>query len=147
MTFNEIYALVEEKRNMSIEQMLRECNADIVRDNDLMHGFEARSMIIDGTFMIFLQEGLLEVREKYLILHELGHYYSGTCKERDANLFACLYLIDNQIWDDFYFQEYLMRHGADRKVANQVNDDIYGYKMYMQSQIGWRILLQKKCSF
>ena len=147
MTFNEIYTLVEEKRSMSIGQMLSECNADIVRDNDLMHGFEARSMIIGGTFVIFLEEGLLEVRENYLILHELGHFYCDTNKERDANLFACLYLIDNQIWEGCFFQEYLMCNGVDRMVANQVNDVIYGHKLQMQSQIGWRILLQKKCSF
>lgn len=147
MTFNEIYTLVEEKRHMSIDQMQKDCNADIVRDNDLMRGFEARSMLIDDVFMIFLQEGIPDIRENYLILHELGHFYCGTSKERDANLFACLYLIDNQIWEDFYFQEYLLCNGVDRNVANQVNDEIYGYKANIQSQIGWKILLQKKCSF
>ncbi len=147
MTFNEIYALVEEKRTLSIEQMLKECNADIVRDNDLMRGFEARSMIIDDVFVIFLQEGLPDIRENYLILHELGHFYCDTSKERDANLFVCLYLINNQIWEDCYFQEYLVCNGADRKVADQVNDAIYSYKMDIQSQIGWRICHQKSALF
>lgn len=139
MKFDEIYRLVNEKAELDLNEMLKECNAEIVRDNDMMHGFEARSMMIDDVFLIFLKEDMFEVRERYLLLHELGHYFCGS-SERDADLFACLYLIGNHIWEACYFQHFLMCNGADRHIANKINDEIYHYKLNVQQQIGWRVM-------
>lgn len=139
MNFDEVYHLVDGKLGLSMEELLKECHADIIRDDDLMHGFEARSMVIDDVFLIFLKEHLVEVREQYLILHELGHYYCGCNSERCADLFACLYLIGNRVWEACYFHQYLMCHGADCHVAYQINDEIYRYKLQVQDQIGWRV--------
>ena len=55
MKFDEIYRLVNEKAELDLNELLKECNAEIVRDNDMMHGFEARSMMIDDVFLIFLK--------------------------------------------------------------------------------------------
>lgn len=139
MNFHEIYLLVNDKANMDLNSLLKECHAEIIRDNDMMHGFEARSMEIDGVWLIFLKEGLIDIREQYLLLHELGHCYCGS-SERCADLFACLYLIKNRIWDACYFHQFLMCNGADRHVAYRVNDEIYRYKLQVQEQIGWRVL-------
>ena len=103
MKFDEIYRLVNEKTELDLNELLKECNAEIVRDNDMMHGFEASS-------------------------------------ERDADLFACLYLIGNHIWEACYFQHFLMCNGADRHIANKINDEIYHYKLNVQQQIGWRVM-------
>ncbi len=140
MNFDEVYHLVDGKLGLNTEDLLKECHADIIRDDDLMHGFEARSMVIDDVFLIFLKEHLVEVREQYLILHELGHYYCGSNSERCADLFACLYLIRNRVWEACYFHQYLMCHGADRQVAYRINDEIYRYKLQVQDQIGWRVV-------
>ncbi len=139
MNFHKVYCLVNDKIGMDINTLLKECHAEIIRDDDMMRGFEARSMEIDGVLLIFLKEGLPEIREHYLILHEIGHYYCGS-SERYADLFACLYLIENRIWEACYFHQYLMCNGVDRHIAHRVNDDIYRYKLSVQEEIGWRVL-------
>ena len=116
MKFDEIYRLVNEKAELDLNELLKECNAEIVRDNDMMHGFEARSMMIDDVFLIFLKEDMFEVRER------------------------CLYLIGNHIWEACYFQQFLMCNGADRHIANKINDEIYHYKLNVQQQIGWHVM-------
>lgn len=148
MNFKQVYELVEAKKNLSLTEMLREECVDLVYDNDLSHGNEAWSMVVDGVFMIYLQEDIIEVRERFLLLHELGHFFCDNrsplsnrkCEESMANLFACLYLMKNQIWHDSYFYEYLLCNGCDKQIASRVNDQIYQYKLQVQSNIGWKLL-------
>lgn len=33
-----------------------------------------------------------------------------------------------------------MCNGADRHIANKINDEIYHYKLNVQQQIGWRVM-------
>lgn len=148
MRFEDVYKLVESKKDLCLESLLEDCNADLIYDNDLSHGYKAWSMEIDGIFMIYLQESLIPVRERFLILHELGHRYCDSHsrfadrrkEECAANLFACLYLLQNQIWQTNFFTEFLMCNGADKNIAIYVNDRIYDYKLSLQQQMGWKML-------
>lgn len=146
MNFKDVFNIVEIKKELSISEMLKEINADCIYDNSLTYNKEAWSIKIQDTFMIYLQENLQEIRENYLLLHELGHYYchsicnNARCEENAANLFACLYLLNNRIWSADYFQNFLKNHGVDRNIAEKVNDQIYRYKLNVQNEIGWKVL-------
>ena len=40
----------------------------------------------------------------------------------------CLYLVHNEIWNDDFFDEFLIYQGVDSKVARRFNDSVWQYK-------------------
>lgn len=147
MCFEKVYGKVEECKQYSVYELVNMEGIDIIRDDDLTQGRKAKMMSHEGNTIIFLQEGLSDQEEENLLLHELGHYYfdSGCSfvnkrmEENNANLFMCLFLIKNDIWQSQYFQEYLMSLGIDHKITNQVNDMIMQFKMTIIYENSWLI--------
>lgn len=137
MCFKEIYNKVQECLNYDIYELLEIENIEIVRDNDLTYGRLARIMSYDGNTIIFLKEGLDDQQERNLILHELGHYYfdkkcflsNKRTEENNANLFMCLYLLKNDIWDDLIYYQYLINQGIEKKISMLINEMIIQYRM------------------
>ena len=49
-------------------------------------------------------------------------------EENEANIFACLYLLDNRIYDNEYYDTYLCSVGVPVRIADYVQECIYQYK-------------------
>lgn len=136
MCFKEIYEKVNECLNYDVYELLKKENIDIVRDNDLTYGRKALMMSYDGFTVFFLKEGLDDQEERNLLLHELGHFYfdkkcslyNKRTEENNANLFMCLYLLRNDIWNDSIYYCYLVNQGVEKKTSMYVNEQIIQYK-------------------
>ncbi len=136
MCFKDIYNKVEECLDYDLYELLEKENIDVVRDNDLVFGKCARIMSYNSMTIIFLKEGLDDQEERNLLLHELGHYYfdkkcylsNKRTEENNANLFMCLYLLKNDIWEDFIFHYFLIGQGVEKKISMSVNEQIIQYR-------------------
>lgn len=136
MCFKKIYEKVNTCLNYDVYELLKKENIDIVRDDDMTYGRQALIMSYDGMIIIFLKEGLTDQEERNLILHELGHFYfdkkcslyNKRTEENNANLFMCLYLLKNDIWNDLIFYYYLIDQGIEKKTSLFVNDQIIQYR-------------------
>lgn len=148
MCFNEVYEKVQYCLEYDIFEILQQEKIDIVRDSDLCYGKSARLMSHQNKSIIFLQEGLSDQEERNLILHELGHFYfdsesaykNSRVEETNANLFMCLYILKNDIWDYNDFQCYLINEGIDKKIAYQINEMIFQNKMAKKYGDSWLIM-------
>lgn len=137
MCFKEIYEKVDECKNYGVYELLRNENIEIVRDNDLTYGRLARIMSYDSNTIIFIKEGLTDQEERNLLLHELGHFYfdkkcslyNKRTEENNANLFMCLYILKNDIWNDLIYYCYLIEQGVEKKISMFVNEQIIQYRI------------------
>ena len=103
MQFGKIYELVEEIKQFEIKDLIIKERIELVYDSMLCYGKECRFDANQGITAIFIKEGLQENYEKFLLLHELGHYFihyrtgimstsllirNTRKEENEANLFA-----------------------------------------------------------
>lgn len=145
MKFKIVYEKVESLKQYSLSELINMEGIDIVRDNDLTFNRKARMMSHDNKSIIFLQEALSDQEEEILILHELGHFYFDSritlankrMEERTANLFMCLFVLKNNIWNCEYYQQYLIKKGINNGIANDVNEMIKQYKMTERYGHNW----------
>lgn len=145
MKFKIVYEKVESIKQFSLSELIYMEGIDIVRDNDLTFNRKARMMSHDNKHIIFLQEALSDQEEEILILHELGHFYFDSritlankrMEERTANLFMCLFILKNNIWNCEYYQQYLINNGINSGIANDINEMIRQYKMTERYGHNW----------
>ncbi len=147
MDFKNIYKHVESYKGASLDNLLKEFNIKIIHDDALCYTKDARMVNVDGVTLLFIKEGLSDETERFLILHEIGHLVCGSswlrncgANEMDANTFACLYLLNNQIQDAHYFQVYLKEQGVPQKIADAVQERIYQFKMAERYGNDWLIM-------
>ncbi|WP_320973832.1 ImmA/IrrE family metallo-endopeptidase [Dysgonomonas capnocytophagoides] len=134
---------VELIKNLSVNQMVSVEGIDIIYDEALCYGRDSRIDRGYGQVVIFIKPGLPDQHENFLLLHELGHYFlhmrtgisdialqlrNTRREENEANIFACLYLLDNQIHDNEYYDTYLCSVGVPVKIADYVQECIHQYK-------------------
>lgn len=113
---------------------------DLLFENDIKLAYDDCLIISDtdgylsiynNNSTIFLKPNLHVNRERFIILHELGHFfldykpnslfymnqnYKGRYELR-ANLFACLCLLKNVDLSNLNIISYLMCHGCPRNIA------------------------------
>ena len=143
MEFKKIMERVEVIKSLSTKNMLDNEGIDVIYDETLCYGRDSRIVKGYGQVVIFIKPGLPEQYENFLLLHELGHFYlhmmtgiSDTAlqirnilrEENEANIFACLYLLNNLIYDNEYYDTYLCSVGVPVKIADYVQECIYQYK-------------------
>lgn len=132
MSFKEIYQKVENLKDLSIESILERYSIQVI----FMDVLPFDKLAIQCDQSIVLKNGLKNHEYKLLVLHEIGHYlFDRKCyycnhrtEENNANIFMCLYLVHNEIWDDQYFDEYLIYQGIEPKVARYFNDCVWQFK-------------------
>lgn len=150
MSFNDIYNKIEELKELNIYSIIERESIDIVYDNDVVYGRNSRIMKYGNHTIVFIKQGLDEMLERNCLLHELGHYYfdkfcfcsNKRTEENNANLFMCLYLINNDIWASEHYQSYLISQGVHHKIASAVNDQIFQYKQSIIYKTNW---LMREC--
>ena len=118
MEFIKIMEKVADLNSLSIKDMIESEGIDVIYDEVLCYGRDSRIDKGYGQVVIFVKPDLPEQYEKFLLLHELGHFHlhmtTGISdaalqirnirrEENEANIFACLYLLDNQIYDSEYY--------------------------------------------
>lgn len=143
MEFIKIMEKVADLNSLSIKDMIESEGIDVIYDEVLCYGRDSRIDKGYGQVVIFVKPDLPEQYEKFLLLHELGHFHlhmtTGISdaalqirnirrEENEANIFACLYLLDNQIYDSGYYDTYLCSVGVPSKIADYVQECIYQYK-------------------
>ena len=143
MEFKKIMEKVDDLKNLSPKDLINSEGIDVIYDEALCYGRDSRIDKGYGQVVIFINPGLPEQYEQFLLLHELGHFYlhmtTGISdaalqirnirrEENEANIFACLYLLDNQIYDNEYHDTYLCSVGVPAKIADYVQEYIYQYK-------------------
>lgn len=147
MNFKSIYENVELYKSMSLKELLKEFHIKIVYDDSLCYGRDSRTVSVDGITLVFAKEGLPEEKERFLVLHEIGHLVCGcswlrnnSANELDANTFACLYLLHNDIWESQYFRVFLKENGVPAEIANRVQERIYQFKMTERHGDDWLLM-------
>lgn len=143
MEFIKIMEKVADLNSLSIKDMIESEGIDVIYDEVLCYGRDSRIDKGYGQVVIFVKPDLPEQYEKFLLLHELEHFHlhmtTGISdaalqirnirrEENEANIFACLYLLDNQIYDSEYYDTYLCSVGVPTKIADYVQECIYQYK-------------------
>lgn len=132
MCFKDIYARADELKDLSIESILDELDIDVTYMDVLPLGKDA--MFVDKSIVV--SNHLSDEKTKVVLLHEIGHYlfdkgihcYNHRTEENNANIFMCLYLVHNEIWDSDYFDEYLIYQGVPPKVARYFNETVWQFK-------------------
>ncbi len=135
MCFKNIYNKVEELKDYSVETILAELDIVVIYTNSIplnKNGIYIKT----NTPTILIRNDLSQQDEQNILLHEIGHclfdygYHISNHRkeENNANLFMCLYLINNNIWEAEYFDHYLIYKGVEPKIARQFNDRIWQYK-------------------
>ena len=89
--------------------------------------------------------------EEYYILHEIGHYllhqgtslyyYGNSRAEFEADLFACIYLINADL-SCTYYEMYLVDKGVPTKVITRFQDTLY---QYLQAKHYGDVWLRMEC--
>lgn len=139
MTFDKILKTVQGIiENYSLDDYIKENNIHLEYDEDMLKNKDSVIISIQNDTCIFIKPNLNEEYEKFLILHELGHYVlhrdcsklltSSTKMEHEANMFACLWLINCNIKDSIYFDTWLLSQNVPHQVTNDFQDTLYQYK-------------------
>lgn len=134
MCFKDIYMKVEELKDHSISTILDNMNIDVIYQECMPLGKQAVALPENNSIVI--SNILPEQNEKNILLHEIGHLlFDKRCtlanhrtEENNANIFMCLYLIHNEIWDSDYFDTYLIYNGVQPKIARRFNDSVWQFK-------------------
>ncbi len=135
MCFKDIYNKVEELKDYSIEGILAELGVDVIYTCSIPLNKTGVYINTDNP-TILIRNDLSKQDERNVLLHEIGHsLFDYGChisnhrkEENNANLFMCLYLINNNIWEAEYFDHYLIYKGVEPKIARQFNDRVWQYK-------------------
>lgn len=134
MCFKDIYDKVNELKDRNLYSIMDDLGVNLVYQEYVPLNKQAICIYNQAT--IIVSNKLNEQQEKIVLLHELGHLlFDVGChvsnhrtEENNANLFMCLYLVHNEIWDFEFFDVYLIHEGVDPKVARQFNDRVWQYK-------------------
>lgn len=139
--------------NMLYERVLEQAKQtnrhleDILCDNNITKrewepssddSSQAYMLCTNNTSVLFLSSGLDENKKNFLTLHELGHYfieykesisrYMQTCDKKrsefTADLFACLYLLQDEELYDVCIPDYLIARGCPKNTAWKVYEYI-----------------------
>lgn len=152
MKFKEIMNCVNEYLESDVYELLKELNIDITYDNDLAGNKDCRIFSCEDGNCIFIKENLNPLYEQFLILHEIGHYlmhydistyFTPVGRiENEANMFACLWLIKNDIDSAQYYDQYLINCGVPINIAIKFQDTLYQFR---QSQRYGNVWLRMEC--
>lgn len=134
MCTKEVFDKVEELKDYCVATIIEELGFCVVYQECIPLGKKA--MGIPDLSTIVVSNNLAEQEERNALLHEIGHLLFGRntylsnqhAEENKANLFMCLYLVHNEIWESEYFDTYLIYKGVSPRIARQFNDWIWQFK-------------------
>ena len=148
MTFEAIMNYVDNYIDYEdVYAMLKELDIDICYDDDMVQQGYAR--IYSGVVgnCLFIKTNLEPAFEQFLILHELAHFilHRGTCTlftsssklEYEANMFACLWLIKNQIDTAIYYDIYLLEQAVPERIISSFQDSLFQYRQAKKYKNSW----------
>ena len=104
----------------------------------------AQIVVIDDLRIICINHNI--ERKEFYILHEFAHYLLHINKinfleasrkaENEANMFACLYLLNGNLYDEYY--EYILKsYEVPNNVIERYRDMLYQYMQVQTYGIGW----------
>lgn len=140
MSFKAIYEKVEELKDLDLGTMLKELEISIIFQDEIP--MNKKAILVEN--YIIIKSELREFEYKDVLLHEIGHFLFNDCsyfsnhktEENNANLFMCLYLIHNRIWDSNYFDAFLIYEGVSPIIARKFNDQVWQFKNQQIMQYG-----------
>ncbi|MGL4362197.1 MAG: ImmA/IrrE family metallo-endopeptidase [Cellulosilyticaceae bacterium] len=142
MGFNCIYEVVEEIKDKDVHELLCDYGIEVMYVDDL----DVDAMYIHTSRpRIIIRNDLDADKTNIVLLHELGHYLfdkkswlsNQRTNENNANLFVCLHLIKNKIWEHNCFYGYLIDCGLSPKIARAFNDRTYQYKLQVKYELNY----------
>lgn len=135
MCFKDIYEKVEELKDYNLDELVEILNLKIVVTRNL----DCEAMYID-----YIEQPTILIRSKTInecvMFHEIGHCLfdrkthlaNKRTNENNANIFMCLMLLRNEIWEYDYFDTYLINQGVQPKVARMFNDSVHQRKLQIK---------------
>lgn len=138
---NDIEMLLDKLSDKSIADIIGENGINILEVDSLPCNTDSMALFTND---IFIRKNLDEYYKKFLILHELGHiflHYDGSLNfcntvrlknkkmEKEANDFACYYLIKDEYIQDINIIELLKSKGVPDNIATQFYDN-HEYNKY-----------------
>lgn len=139
MCFKDIYEKVEDLKNYSISELIEKLNINVIVNYDID---------CEAIYVNYLKPTIIvssyEVKD-CILLHEIGHSLfdrivhvaNKTTNENNANIFMCLMLLKNDIWNADFFDTYLINQGVNPKVARKFNDAVYQRKIQIKYDISY----------
>lgn len=135
MCFKDIYEKVEELKEYDLNELLENLDIRLFIANDIDE---------EALYINYLEHPTILIRSKKIkecvMFHEIGHYLfdrkthlaNKRTNENNANIFMCLMLLKNEIWEYDYFDTYLINQGVQPKVARTFNDSVHQRKLQIK---------------
>lgn len=138
MCFKDIYEKVEELKDCSIKELLELLSIRIIVFNNIEKEAIYMNYLDCPTIMIKNFDVL-----DCVLLHEIGHCLfdrtihlaNKRMNQNNANIFMCLMLLRNNIWECDYFDTYLINQGVIPKVAIRFNDSVQQRKIQIKYEL------------
>lgn len=135
MCFKDIYEKVEELKEYDLNELLENLGIRLIIAKDIDE---------EALYINYLEHPTILIRNKKIkecvMFHEIGHYLfdrkthlaNKRTNENNANIFMCLMLLKNEIWEYDYFDTYLINRGVQPKVARIFNDSVHQRKLQIK---------------
>lgn len=135
MCFKDIYEKVEELKEYDLNELLENLGIRLFIANDIDE---------EALYINYLERPTILIRSKKIkecvMFHEIGHYLfdrkthlaNKRTNENNANIFMCLMLLRNEIWEYDYFDTYLINQGVHPKTARTFNDSVHQRKLQIK---------------
>ncbi len=142
MCFRKIYSKVEELKYLSINELIELLQVDIKYSDNI----DCKAMYIRYIKpTIVIKSNLTSYDSNLAILHEIGHHLfnrgswllNQRTEENNANLFMCLYLLKNEIWECDFFDWHLINLGVTPSIARMFNERVYQYKLQVKYELAY----------
>lgn len=135
MCFKDIYDKVEELKEYELNELLDKLGIRLIITKEIDE---------EALYINYLEHPTILIKRKKIndciLFHEIGHYLfdrkthlaNKRTNENNANIFMCLMLLDNKIWEYDYFDAFLINCGVQPKVARTFNDSVFQRKLQIK---------------
>lgn len=135
MCFKDIYEKVEELKKYDLNELLENLGIRLIIAKDIDD---------EALYINYLEHPTILIKSEKLndciLFHEIGHYLfdrkthlaNKRTNENNANIFMCLMLLRNEIWEYDYFDTYLINQGVHPKTARTFNDSVHQRKLQIK---------------
>lgn len=135
MCFKDIYDKVEELKEYDLNELLENLGIRLIIAKDIDEEALYINYLEHPTILI----GSKKIKE-CVMFHEIGHYLfdrkthlaNKRTNENNANVFMCLMLLRNEIWEYDYFDSFLINCGIQPKIARMFNDSVQQRKLQIK---------------
>lgn len=134
--------MIQEKIKEQLNKVLQTGLEDMIKEHGITITYcghlqaPAYLLMTGGKATIIMRNDLTPQEHHFVLLHEIGHYlldyengtysfnaqFSTNKSELHANLFACLYLIEQMEYLEESIIDYLKRCGCPSKIASNIYD-------------------------